>query len=90
MPGSWTFWASVAAAFLLPLASSSEQPPPHNNRPGDEAFKCDVHREERATITFKAMELLQRERFELVKTGIFAGHVRIVEGGWMGDGWMVI
>jgi len=68
--------ALVAAGSSSSSSSSSRSPEQHpHNRP-DEAFQCDVNRETRATIAFKALELLKMNDFRLVKTGIFAGHVR--------------
>ncbi|KAM3575922.1 hypothetical protein VYU27_002257, partial [Nannochloropsis oceanica] len=75
------YFASVLPVLLLAVlaasgrsssTSTSSTNHPHN-RP-DEAFQCDVNKETRATIAFKALERLKMNDFSLVKTGIFAGH----------------
>jgi len=69
--------AAAGSSSSSSSSSSSLNPEQHpHNRP-DEAFQCDVNRETRATIAFKALELLKMNDFSMIKTGIFAGHVRI-------------
>ena len=66
---------------LLPLPTASnqhqqQQDPSTSTYPGEQ-FKCDVDRETRTTIMFKALEILEMNDFELVKTGIFGSHVSL-------------